>query len=99
MKRILMSTGAIVALAASAIFAFGDIARPKTTPTPEPKTIVYSGLEVATDSKAWEARLQVSEETWKRMQQAASRTAGSAHRMQNITHNSSRPLTAGLFSF
>ncbi len=99
MKRILISTGVIAAVAASAIFAFGDIARPKPTPTPEGKVVTYSGLTVMTDSKAWEARLQISEGTLKRMQEGAARDGGSASLIQNITHSSTRTMMAGMFMF
>ena len=99
MKRILISTGAIAALAASAILAFGDIARPKPSPSAEPRTVAYSGLTVVTDSKAWEARLQISEETLKHIQEGAARNGGSASLMQNITHSSTRTMMAGLFMF
>src|ERR1043165_6740408 len=99
MKRISISIGAIVVLAASAIFAFGDLARPKSTPTPEARVVTYSGLEIATDSKAWEARLQISENTLKRMQEGATRSSGGASLMQSITHSSTRTMMAGLFMF
>ena len=99
MKKILISTGAIVALAASAILAFGDIARPKPSPTAEPRTVAYSGLTVVTDSKAWEARLQISEETLKHIQEGAARNGASASLTQNITHSSKRTMMAGLFMF
>ena len=76
MKRILILTGAIIALAASAIFAFGDIARPKPSPEAkeEAKTVLYTGLEVTTDAKAYEARLQISRDTLERI--AKDRKAG-----------------------
>jgi hypothetical protein len=40
MKKTFIATAAIVALLASALYAFGDIARPK----PTPKSLLYSGL-------------------------------------------------------
>ena len=73
MKRILISAGVMFALAASAVFAFGDLARPKPSPTGEPKTVLYSGLTIVTDSKASEAKLQISEATLKRISEGAAR--------------------------
>ena len=99
MKRILISTGAICALLASAVFAFADLAKPKTTPTPEPKIVTYAGLTIVTDSKAWDARLQISEETLKRIQEGAAKNGSSASLIQNITHSSTRTMMAGLFMF
>ena len=69
MKKTLFASAAILALLASAIFAFADIARPK----PSPKTLMYSGLTIGTDSRAYEARLVISEETLKRLQEASTR--------------------------
>ena len=99
MKRILISAGAMFALAASAVFAFGDLARPKPSATPEPKTVLYSGLTIITDSKAYDAKLQISEETLKRIQEGAARNGGSTSFLQNVTHSSTRTVMAGLFMF
>ena len=99
MKRILISTGIVVALAASAIFAFGDLARPKPSATPEPKTVLFSSLTIVTDPKVSEAKLQISEETLKRIQEGANRNGGSASLIQNVTHSSTRTVMAGLFMF
>ncbi len=98
MKRTLILGAAICALLASAIFAFGDIARPKPSPV-EPKTIFYTGLTVVSDPKAYEARLQISQETFKRMQEAAARDGGSTSMSQRIMHSSTRTIMAGLFMF
>ena len=70
MKRTLILGAAIAALLASGIYAFGDIARPKPSPA-EAKAVFYTGLTVASDAKAYEARLQISPETLKRIQEAA----------------------------
>ena len=67
MKRTLILGAAIAALLASGIYAFGDIARPKPSPA-EAKAVFYTGLTVASDAKAYEARLQISPETLKRIQ-------------------------------
>jgi hypothetical protein len=97
MKRTLILSAAICALLASAIFAFGDIARPKPSPA-EPKVIFYSGLTVVSDAKAYEARLQISQETLKRLQEAAGRDGGTSL-TQNVMHSSTRTIMAGLFMF
>jgi hypothetical protein len=99
MKRVLISAAAIFALAASAVFAFGDIARPKTSATPEARIVMYSGLTIVTDPKAYDAKLQISQETLKRISEGAAREGGSTSFMQNITHSSSRTMMAGLFMF
>jgi len=98
MKRTLIFSAVICALLASAILAFGDIARPKPSPV-EGKAIFYTGLTVVSDPKAYEARLQISQETFKRMQEAAAREGGGPSLSQNIMHSSTRTIMAGLFMF
>lgn len=98
MKRTLILGAAICALLTSAIFAFGDIARPKPSPA-EAKVIFYSGLTVVSDPKAYEAKLQISQETLKRLQEGAAREGGNTSLTQNIMHSSTRTIMAGLFMF
>ncbi len=95
MKHALFTTAAILALLASAIYAFADIARPK----PSPKNLLYSGLTITTDAKATEARLVISEETFKIMQQNAGQNVGEASLSDKIIHSSTRTMIAGVFMF
>lgn len=101
MKRVLISTAAIGALLTSFAFAFGDLARPKpTTPTePHGQVVMHVGLTVATDSKNWDARLQIPAETLKHINEAAQRRNDSASLLQNIKYSSTRTMMAGLFMF
>ena len=94
MKRTLFASLAILALLASAIYAFADIARPK----PSPRSLMYSGLTITTDPKAYEAKLVISEDTLKHLQEAAGRNGGDAA-LSQITHSSTRTIMAGLFMF
>lgn len=98
MKRTLILSAAICALLTGAVFAFGDIARPKPTPA-EGKTIFYTGLTVIPDSKAYEARLQISQETLKRIQTAAANNGGPPSEVQGLVHSSKRTIMVGLFMF
>jgi hypothetical protein len=99
MKSILISAAAMLALAGAAVFAFGDIARPKTAGSPEARTVLYSGLTIVTDSKAYDAKLQISEATLKRISEGAAREGSSASLIQNISHSSTRTMMAGVFMF
>lgn len=99
MKRTLILSTAICALLASAIYAFGDIARPKPTPVVQGKTVLYTGLTVVTDPKAFEARLQISQETLKHIQEGTSSSGGTESVTQRIMHSSTRTIIAGLFMF
>lgn len=102
MKRTLFATAAILALLASAIFAFADIARPKPSPT-EPTSRFYggfyTGMTISSDPKAYEARLQISENTLKRLQEAAGRSGETTSLSQSIMHSSGRTMMAGVFMF
>ena len=98
MKRTLILSTAICALLASALYAFGDIARPKPTPV-EGKTIFYTGLTIVPDSKSYEARLQISQETLKRIQAAGANMGGPPSVVQSVMHSSTRTIMAGLFMF
>ena len=98
MKQMLITTGVVLALAGAAMFAFGDMARPKPSATPEAKSVLYSGLTIVTDSKASEAKLQISEASLKLISEGAARE-GNASLIQNITHSSNRTMMAGVFMF
>jgi hypothetical protein len=98
MKRTLILSAAICALLAAAIFAFADIARPKPSPA-EAKAIFHTGLTIVADGKGYEARLQISQETLKRLQAAAADNGGTPSVVQNVMHSSTRTIMAGLFMF
>jgi hypothetical protein len=99
MKRILVSTAAILALSLSAISAFGDDVLPKSDPTSKERAIGYSRLTIVADNKAWDATLQISEGTLKRIQEGAANRGEGASLTQSIMHSSPRTIMAGLFMF
>jgi hypothetical protein len=95
MKRMLILCAVICAFAAGATYSFADIAKPKS----DPKPVLYTGLTVATDPKTNEARLQISPETLKRIQEAVANNGEKISMTQRITHSSTRTMMAGLFMF
>lgn len=100
MKRSLILSAAIAGLLASAIYAFGDIARPKVSPTPnEGKVVFHTSLLVTPDSKAYEARLQISQETLKHIQEATANNGGTESLSQRVMHSSTKTIMAGFFMF
>src|SRR5712672_2345150 len=98
MKRTLILGTAICALLASAIFAFADIARPRPTPA-EPKSLFYTGLTITSDPKKYEATLQISENTLRRLQEAAGSKGETTSLSQSIMHSSGRTMMAGVYMF
>jgi hypothetical protein len=101
MKRTVVLCAATLLLIASAVYTFGDIARPKTSPSPqEGKIVFHTGLQIVPDSKSYEARLQISQETLQRLREATANT-GSANPSvtQRIMQSSTRTVMAGMFMF
>lgn len=100
MKRTIVICAAGLLLITSAVFTFGDIARPKTTPTPEEgKTIFHTGLQIVPDSKVYEARLLISQETLQRIREATASTSANQSVTQRIMASGPRTIMAGLFMF
>jgi len=99
MKRILISVAAVLALTLSAIYAFGDIARPKSNPTPKAISVASSRFTIVADNKPWDATLQISEGALKQIQEGAAKWGPSASLTQSITHSSTRTIMAGVFMF
>jgi hypothetical protein len=100
MKRTVVLCAAALLLIASAVYAFGDIARPKTTPTPQQGKIVFhTGLQIVPDSKSYEARLQISQETLQRIREATANTSANTSMTQRLMQSSTRTVMAGMFMF
>ena len=100
MKRMLILSATFCALLASGIYAFGDIARPKVTPTAkEGKTVLYTSMTVKPDSKASEARLQISQGTLQSIAHEAANVSSNQSMTQRLMHSSARTMMAGLFMF
>ncbi|HYX27750.1 MAG TPA: hypothetical protein VE863_04230 [Pyrinomonadaceae bacterium] len=95
MKRTLFTSLAILALLASAFYAFGDIARPK--PSPAEYKYTNAGLTIIPDSGSF-ARLLISQATWERIKNAAA-NGGSPTAADSVMPGSSRTIMAGLFMF
>jgi hypothetical protein len=100
MKRMLILSATFCALLASVIYAFGDIARPKVTPTAkEGKTVLYTSMTVKPDSKASEMRLQISQGTLQSIAREAGNISSNQSMTQRLMHSSARTMMAGLFMF
>jgi hypothetical protein len=100
MKRTVVLCATVLLLIGSAIYAFGDIARPKVTPTAkEGKTVLYTSMTVKPDSKASEARLQISQGTLQSIAHEAANMSSNQSMTQRLVHSSTRTIMAGLFMF
>ena len=100
MKQALVLCAAAFLLVVSGIYAFGDIARPKVSPAAkEGKTVLYTSLSVKPDSKASEARLQISQDALNTIVRLAGNASADQSVTQRLMHSSTRTMMAGLFMF
>jgi hypothetical protein len=101
MKRTVILGATALVLIASAVYTFGDIARPKTSPSPqEGKVVFHTGLKIVPDAKAYEARLQISQETLQRLREATdSKSAANGSMTERLMQSSTRTVMAGMFMF
>lgn len=89
-------------LLATAMPAFGDIAKPNPSPSPspqEPKYVLHTRLVIVPDNKAWEARLQISQSELQELRAALGNTPGNESMSQRIARSSTRTMLAGVFMF
>jgi len=87
-------------LLATAIPAYGDIARPKPSPSPqEPRVVFHTRLAIVPDSKAYEARLQISQSDLQELRAALTNMPGNESMAQRVAHSSTRTMIAGIFMF
>ena len=85
-------------LFATAVSVNADIARPSPSPQ-KPKVVLHTSLTIVPDSKAGEARLQISQSSMAELRAALANTPGSESVAQSIAHSSTRTTIAGLFLF
>jgi len=97
MKK-LFSLCILCLLLVTAVRANADVARPN--PSPEKSRIVlHTRLTIVPDSKAYEARLQISQSSLQELRAALANTPGNESMTQSIAHSSTRTILAGLFMF
>lgn len=85
-------------LLAMATTAYGDIARPKPSPE-QPKILLHTSLTIVPDSKAYEAKLQISQSSLQELRAALANAPVNGSVAQSITGSSKRTIVAGLFMF
>jgi hypothetical protein len=97
MKRLLSF---LCLLLATAIPAYADIARPKPSASPQPvRVVLHTSLTIVPDSKAYEARLQISQSSMQELRAALGNMPANESMAQRLTHSSTRTIIAGVFMF
>lgn len=84
----------------TAITAYADIARPKPSPAAtEPKYVTNTGMQIVPDSKAYGARLQISQATLNQLRETMNAGPTSRSFTERIVNGSTNTIVAGLFLF
>jgi hypothetical protein len=91
--KFLITACSLILLTAVSINA--DIAKPPKKPA---RTVLHTSLEISTDAKAYEAKLQISQSDLKNFQ-AALQDGGSAPVVGGIAFSGPRTIIAGLLMF
>jgi hypothetical protein len=81
----------------TATMAYADIARPKPSPTRESKYVTNAGMEIVTDAKAYNARLEISQATLNDLREAMAAQTTSQSFTHRIANGSTNTIIAGLF--
>ena len=103
MKSALLFCLAVCVLMAAAVITFGDIARPRESPTPVVRSKqLKSTLVIVPDKNAWDARLQIPRESLRQLRAALDNIppddSPNSARL-SIDRNSTPTIIAGLFMF
>lgn len=111
MKRMLVICATTLWFLAGSVQTHADLAPPRPQPSPPPKYLLNTGMVVVPDSKAYQARLEISQEALNELRTAlANLPADSSPRgshdgsragsfAQSISGSSGRTILAGLFLF
>lgn len=87
-------------LLAIAMPAYGDIAKPRSSPSPElPRIVLHTSLSIVPDSKAYEARLQITQSELQELRAALGNIPANESMTTRIAHSSTRTMLAGVFMF
>ena len=99
MKAILICSLSLLFLTFTAL-ANADIARPKESPTAnQSRVVLHTSLEIAPDSKIYEARLQIPQSQLQEFRAALDAAAGNTTIAASVTGNSTRTIIAGSLLF
>ena len=98
--KILLFLACLLALSALAVVSVSaDVAKPKP-PEQQSKVLMGRRLEIVTDHKTWQARLQISQSDFQELRAALNGETGSNTTFAaNIARSSTRTIVAGVLLF
>jgi len=98
--KLILITICFATLTLTAIsFANADIRAPKPTTPTQGKVVLHTGLEIAPDLKAYEARLQIPQSELQNLRAALDGIDSNRTFAASIAHSSSRTVIAGVLLF
>jgi len=97
MKRMLAFYALCFVLAAGANI-YADIARPSPSPSPG-KVVFHTSMVVVPDNKAYEARLQISQDSLNNLKEAIANSTADNSLRRRIANSPTRTIIAGLCLF
>jgi len=83
----------------SATVVKADIAKPKPTETTPKYSSLHTSMEISTDPKAYEAKLQISESSLKELRAALDGAPGNGSVVGGLALSGTRTIVAGLLMF
>jgi len=83
----------------SASIAKADLPKPQQPPQRTAREVLHTSLEISTDPKAYEAKLQISESSLKELRAALDNAPGNGPIAGGLAFSSTRTIMAGLLMF
>jgi hypothetical protein len=83
----------------SATIVKADLPKPQQPPQRTAREVLHTSLEISTDAKAYEAKLQISESSLKELRAALDAAPGNGAIVGGISMSPTRTIVAGLLMF
>jgi hypothetical protein len=99
MKSLIYAGCLVLLTLVSTPTALADVTKPKQPEKQVAKYVLHSSLEISTDPKAYEAKLQISQSELKSLQAALASAGGDTTIAASIAQSPARTIVAGLLMF
>lgn len=99
MKITTITVIASLIIFSAALTVTADIARPKTSPSPQGRVALHTSLTIEPDTKGYEAKLQIRQSDLQLLRAALDNAPSDRSVASTIAHSSTRTMIAGLMLF